>query len=99
MPTQPAAHSLGNTAPPPSSVCTDAGAVPDPTQLRTWAALRRTVAYLRSLLARVGRVSGCGPGGPCAAELALAQSFIWDRCEGCGGGWGRVRMHARQAEQ
>lgn len=51
----------------------EAGGLPDPTLLRTFDALKKTLVHLRGLMARVGD----GSSGTCT--LLEAHRFLWDR--------------------
>jgi hypothetical protein len=62
----------------PAAVPAEAGGLPDPSLLRTWAGLKKTLVHLRQLMGRVGpeAAASSSNGG---VSLLEAHRFLWDR--------------------
>lgn len=61
--------------PPPTPTRPEAGGLPDAALLRTWSALRKSLAHLRGLMGRVSSSSSSSQG----VSLLEAHRFLWDR--------------------
>jgi hypothetical protein len=61
-----------------AAVHAEAGGLPDPSLLRTWAGLKKTLVHLRQLMGRVGPEAAASnsSGG---VSLLEAHRFLWDR--------------------
>lgn len=55
------------------ATCAEAGGLPDPSLLRTFEALQKTLLHLRGLMSRVG------DGSAVTCSLIEAHRFLWDR--------------------